>query len=232
MNKLIRPFLLLAALATGSTALLAQPAIKLVTVDFRKAFDKYYKAEDANEKFNYALQLAKERAQEMEKQARTLDEELKGLVEQARSTLLNAEAKAKAEQAAMNKQEDRQRKLAELQDFVQKTQQQLNAQRQTRNEILSGEILGVVKDLALKQGATLVFDTSGRSDIGLTPLLYADKGFDITDAVITEVNKDRPVAPPAAPTPAPAKPAAATPAPAPGFTVPNVGPKPDPAKKP
>ena len=38
MNKLLRPLLAMAALAASSTALLAQPAVKLITVDIGKVF--------------------------------------------------------------------------------------------------------------------------------------------------------------------------------------------------
>jgi len=39
MNKMIRTLLTLGAFAAGSTALLAQPALKLITVDIAKAYD-------------------------------------------------------------------------------------------------------------------------------------------------------------------------------------------------
>ena len=96
-----------------------------------------------------------------------------------------------------------------------------------------------MSDLAKKQGGTLVIDKSGPTLIGIPSVVYSDPGYDITDAVVKEVNKDRPApvvaAPaasattPAAAAPKPAAPAAETAAP---FTVPNVGTKPDATKKP
>ncbi|SDS31205.1 OmpH family outer membrane protein [Opitutus sp. GAS368] len=234
MNKMmIRTFLLLAACATGTTALLAQPALKLVTVDMAKAYDTYYKSEDAMAKFNDARQKAQEQGEELRKQGQTMVEEYKELAEQAKSTLLNPEAKAKAEQARDKKMEDIQRKQGELQNFVQTTDRQLQQQMLTRREMLLDEISKVVTDLAKRKGATLVIDKSGPSAFRIPIVLYADAGYEITDDVVAELNKDRPPAAPVAP--APAKPAAATPAPAspaPGFTVPNVSKPADPAKKP
>jgi outer membrane protein len=68
-----------------------------------------------------------------------------------------------------------------------------------------------------------VLDRSGPTLFGIPGVLYADAGYDMTDAVLTEVNKDRP-APAAAPaaTPAATTPAPAAPATNSGFTVPNV----------
>jgi len=232
MHKMIRTLLTLAALGAGSGALLAQPAVKLVTVDIAKTYDGYYKAEDAMAKFNDARQKAQEQAEELRKQGQILVDEYKELVEQAKNTLLTAEAKGKAEQAAQKKLEDIQRKQQDMQNFVQNTDRSLQQQMLTRRELLVEEITTVVKDLAKKKGATLVIDKSGPSAFRIPVILDADPAYDITDEVLALINKDRPAAP-AAPAAAPAA-KSATPAPAEsGFSVPNVtAPKTEPAKKP
>jgi outer membrane protein len=236
MNKMIRTLLSLAAFATGSTALLAQPAVKLITVDIGKVFDGHYKSEEANVKFRDAEQKAREQAEELRKQGATLVEEYKELAEQAKNTLLNAEARTKAEQSAQAKMAEIQRKQSDLQQFIQNTQSSLNQRIGTHRDLLLEEITKTVNELAKRKGATLVIDKSGPSAFRIPVVLYADPAYDITEEVITEVNKDRPPAPaaPAATTPATATtPAATAPAAAsPGFTVPNVAPKTEPAKKP
>ena len=118
MNKLLRPLLAMAALAASSTALLAQPAVKLITVDIGKVFDGHYKSEEANAKFRDAEQKAREQAEELRKQGQTMVDEYKELAEQAKNTLLNADARTKAEQDLLNKkleviQSEYQKKLAE-----------------------------------------------------------------------------------------------------------------------
>jgi outer membrane protein len=235
MKQMIRTLLTLAALATGST-LLAQPALKLVTIDVAKTYDSYYKAEEGMAKFRDAQQKAQEQADEYRKQGQLLVDEYKELAEQAKSALLTADAKTKAEQAAAKKYEDIQRKQQELQNFMQSTERSLQQQMLTRRELLLEEITKTVNELAKRKGATLVIDKSGPSAFRIPVVLYADAGYDITEEVITEINKDRPAPAPAAPATTPAKqPAATTPAgatPAPAFTVPNVSaPKTEPAKK-
>lgn len=233
MNKMIRTLLTLAAFAAGSTALLAQPALKLITVDVAKAYDSYYKAEEGMAKFRDAQQKAQEQAEELRKQGQTMVDEYKELGEQAKNTLLNAEARTKAEQAAQKKLEDIQRKQADLQNFIQSTERSLQQQMFTRRELLLEEITKTVNDLAKRKGATLVIDKSGPSSFRIPVVLFADPGYDITEEVVAEINKDRPAAAPAAPaatTPAATAPATTTPAP--GFTVPNVSKPAEPAKKP
>ena len=73
--------------------------------------------------------------------------------------------------------------------------------------MLLEEISKTVADMAKKQGATLVLDKSGPTLFGIPAIIFADPAYDITADVITEVNKDRPPAPPAPATPAPATPA-------------------------
>jgi outer membrane protein len=165
-------------------------------------------------------------------------------MEQSKNTVLTADARSKAEADGQKKLEDIQRKQAEVQNFRTNTQRSLQQRIKTHRDLLLEEITKVVNDIAKRQGATLVIDKSGPTLFGIPSVLYSDAAYDITDAVILEVNKDRPPAAPATPaatpatTPAPAAPKPATPAapaPAGGFTVPNVSAPPakaDPAKKP
>ena len=54
------------------------------------------------------------------------------------------------------------------------------------------EIRESVLEIAKGRGATIVVDTSGRSNIGISTVLYADPGYDITEDVIALVNKSMP----------------------------------------
>ena len=237
MNKMIRTLITLAALGAGSTALLAQPAVKLVVADMAKVYDSHYKTEEANAKFRDAEQKAQEQVEELNKQGQTLVDEYKELMEQSKNTVLTADARSKAETDGQKKLEDIQRKQAEVQNFRTNTQRSLQQRIKTHRDLLLEEITKVVNDLAKKKGATLVIDKSGPTLFGIPSVLYSDPGYDITDEVVKEVNKDRPPAAPVAATPAPAPkpatPAAATPKPATTtspFTVPNVGAKTEPKK--
>jgi outer membrane protein len=206
----------LAALAVGSTALQAQPALKLIVVDMAKVFDSHYKSEEANAKFRDAEQKAREQAEELNKQGQALVEEYKELAEQAKNALLTPEARTKAEGDAQKKLEEIRRKQEEVQGFRTNTERLLQQRIKTHRDLLLEEISKTVADLAKKQGATLVLDKSGPTLFGIPAIIFADPAYDITADVITEVNKDRPPAPatPAATTPAPvpATPAPATPA--------------------
>ena len=226
MNKMIRTLLTVAALALGSTSLLAQPAVKLVVVDMARVFDNHYKSEEANAKFRDAEQKAQEQAEEIRKQGQTIVDEYKELDEQAKNSLLTPEARSKAQADAQKKLEEIQRKQNELQSFMQNTQRSLQQRIKTHRDLLLEEISKTVADMAKKAGATLVVDKSGPTLFGIPAVIYADPAYDMTDDVIKEVNKDRP-APAAVPAPAPAAGTAPAKTDAPvQFNVPNVTPKP------
>jgi outer membrane protein len=233
---MIRTLITLAAFGAGSTALLAQPAVKLVVVDMAKVYDNHYKSEEAAAKFRDAEQKAQEQVEELNKQGQSLVDEYKELMEQSKNTVLTPEARSKAEGDAQRKLEDIQRKQGEVQTFRTNTQRSLQQRIKTHRDLLLEEITKVVNDLAKRQGATLVVDKSGPTLFGIPSVLYSDPAYDITDAVVKEVNKDRPAPAPAAATPAATTPAVAAPAAtAPTtFSVPSVNApaKTEPAKKP
>lgn len=210
MNKMIRTLLTFAAFAIGSTGLLAQTPVKLIVVDMAKVFDNHYKSEEANAKFRDAEQKAQEQAEELNKQGQTLVDEYKDLVEQAKSTLITPEARSKAEADAQKKADDIRRKQQEIESFRANTSRSLQQRIKTHRDLLLEEISKVVTDMAKKQGGTLVIDKSGPTLFGIPAVIYSDPSYDITDAVIAEVNKDRPA--PAAAAPSPATPVAPKPA--------------------
>jgi outer membrane protein len=202
MNKMIRTLITIAAFSAGSTALLAQPAVKLVVVEMAKIYDNHYKTEDANAKFRDAEQKAQEQVEELNKQGQILVDEYKELVDQSKNSMLTAEARTKAEADSQKKLEDIQRKQADVQQFRQNTQRSLQQRIKTHRDLLLEEISKVVNDIAKRQGATLVLDKSGPTLFGIPSVLYADPAYDITEAVLKEINKDRPapvVPPPAEP---------------------------------
>jgi outer membrane protein len=206
MKKMIRSLLILAALLAGSSSLLAQPAMKLLVVDLAKVLDTYYKSEEQNAKFRADEQRAQEQLEEMNKQGQQLYEGYKAAVEQAKSPMLTAEAKAAAEADVQKKGEEIRQKQQDIQDFRVNTQRSLQQRVKTSRDLLLEEISEKVVGLAKKEGATLVVDKFGPSLLGISNIVYSDPAYDITDKVIAEVNKDRPA--PAAPAPAPVAPAA------------------------
>jgi outer membrane protein len=198
MKNPFRLLFALAALVVGTVSLPAQPVFKLLVVDMAKVYDNHFKTEEANAKFREAEQKAQEQIDELNKQGQALVDEYKDLVDQSKNTVLTAEARGKAENDAGKKLEQINQKRNEVQQFSVNTRNSLQQRIKTHRDLLLEEIAKVVTDLAKKQGATLVVDRSGPTLFGISSVIYSDPGYDITDQVLKEVNKDRP-APAAAP---------------------------------
>ncbi len=221
MKKSIRSVSLGLALLLSAALAQAQPAPKLLVVDMAKLYDSHYKTEEQNSKLRVDEQKAQEEIERMNKDGNSLVEEYKTLSEQSNNPALTADAKSKSQVESQKKLEDIKKKQAEISTFAQNTQRSLQQRLQTFRSLMLEEISKVATEVAKRKGATLLLDKAGPTLIGVSNVIYADSGYEITDEVMKEINKDRPASSPAT-TSAPAS----SPAPeTPKITVPGVTPK-------
>jgi outer membrane protein len=222
---------LVASAAFGAIALVAsaQPAVKLLVVDMAKLYDSHYKTLEQNAKIQSDDQKATEEVDKMNKEGNTLVEEYKALSEAANNPALNADAKAQKQNEAQKKLENIQKKQQEIQQFIGNTRQILQQRFQTFKNVMLEEISKTAADVAKRKGGTLLLDKSGPSFFGISNVIYTDPGYDITDDVMKEINKDRPAgamtAPPAGAADAKGPGPATAPASGPTVSVPGLGSK-------
>ncbi len=219
-----KPIQFLVALAAFSVAAFTAQAqtLKIHVVDMAKLYDNHYKTLEQNAKIQADDQKAQEEVDKMNKEGNGFVEEYKALADQSTNPALSAEAKSKAQNDAQKKLEGIQQKKNEIATFIQNTRNSLQQRLQTFRSLMLEEISKIATDVAKRKGATLLLDKAGPTGIGISSIVYADAGFEITDEVMKEINKDRPANAPTAPAAAPAAPAAAA---SPGITVPGVTPK-------
>jgi outer membrane protein len=222
MKKSIQSLIAVAVFGALSLAASAQPAVKILVVDMAKLYDSHYKTVDQNAKIQADDAKANEEVEKMNKEGNALVEEYKSLADQAGNPTITAEAKAKTQADAQKKYQAIEAKQREVQGFIQQTRQSLNQRLNTFRALMLEEISKLAADVGKRKGATLLLDKAGPSGIGISNVVYFDPAYDITDDVLKEINKDRPVTAPAA---APAPGAAAPAAPASGgITVPGLTP--------
>jgi outer membrane protein len=215
MKNPIKSLVAIAAFAALALGAHAQPAVKILVVDMAKLYDTHYKTLEQNAKIQADDQKAQEEVEKMNQQGNVLVEEYKALNDQSNNPALSAEAKGKAQDAAQKKLEEIQNKQREVQTFIQNTRNTLGQRLNTFRSLMLEEISKIAADVAKRKGATLLFDKAGPTAIGISNVIYADSGFDITDEVMKEANKDRPPGAPTAPptsSAAPATPSTTTPA--------------------
>lgn len=224
MKNPIKSLVAIAAFAALALGAHAQPAVKILVVDMAKLYDTHYKTLEQNAKIQADDQKAQEEVEKMNKEGNALVEEYKALNDQSNNPALSAEAKSKAQDAAQKKLEAIQNKQREVQTFIQNTRNTLGQRLNTFRSLMLEEISKVATEVAKRKGATILLDRAGPTAIGISNLIYADNGFDITEDVLKEVNKDRPAGAPTAPA-TPAAPAAGSGLGTPGLSVPGLGAK-------
>jgi outer membrane protein len=217
MKNPIKSLVAITAFAALALGAYAQPAVKILVVDMAKLYDTHYKTLEQNAKIQADDQKAQEEVEKMNQEGNVLVEEYKSLNDKSNNPALSAEAKGKAQDEAQKKLEAIQTKQREVQTFIQNTRNTLGQRLNTFRSLMLEEISKVASDVAKRKGATLLFDKAGPTAMGISNVIYADAGFDITDDVMKEVNKDKPPGAPSAPATSSAAPAAST-APATGGT--------------
>ncbi len=192
MNKSIKTLVSLAAFVAVGTICQAQPAIKLLTVSVGNAYESYWKTKENAKKLTDAQQKAQEQVDELQKQLEAIVAEYKTIEERVNNTALSKDARDKATGEAQTKLREVEAKQEEGQQFIQNQQRSIQLRQKNHRDLMIDEITKVIEQIRKDRGATLVLDTSGPTGIGLSAILYADTGFDITPQVITELNKSQP----------------------------------------
>ncbi len=192
MKKSLQTLLALAAFGLSTLVAQAQPAPKILTVDMAKLFDGHYKTEDQIAKLRADEQKYQEELERLNKEGNAMVEKYKDLADQVKNPAATAEAKAKATADAERLGEDIRRKKAEVDQFQGNARNSLMQRKQTFRDLIIEEISKVAVDIAKRKGATLLIDKAGQTATGISNILYSDAAYDITDEVMTEINKDRP----------------------------------------
>jgi outer membrane protein len=225
MKKTIQTLFALSAFGAAALFAHAQPAPKILIVDMGKLYDNHYKTVEQAAKISADEQKAQAELDRLNKEGNAMVEKYKELSEQANSPALTAEAKAKAQADAQKLLEDIRHKQSDVQSFQQNTRASLQQRMKNFRDLMIEEISKIAVDVAKSKGATLLIDKAGPTLIGVSNIIYSDPGYDITDEVMAQINKDRP-APSAAPAAAPAAPAATdSSTDSPKITLPGVTPK-------
>lgn len=195
MNKLLTSLLAVVAFAgVSASTVVAQPAPKIVVVDMAKLLDSHPETEEQNAKLKGDEGKANEELEKLNKEGQDLVSQLKELEESGKNPALSTEAKEKLQTEMRAKIEEIQRKQNEVQSFRGNTQRSLQQRIQNFRKVMFEKISVTVTEIAKKKSATLVLDKSGFSHIGISPIIYSDSSYDITDEVMKAIGGKAPAA--------------------------------------
>lgn len=203
MKSHFKPLIAILALALTAAAGSAQ-TLKVGVVDMAKLFDAHYKTAEKNVVFQDEQERVKAEIERLNGEGLALQEEAQSMAEQLNNPVLSDDAKAKIEQDARSKVEQMQRKQQEMNALVTNSSDSLKQRIMNFRTLLMDEISKVAQEIAQRQGINLLFDKSGPSLLGMPAVLYAEDSLEITDAVLAEINKNKPAGAPSAPVAGPA----------------------------
>lgn len=179
---------LFAVLAT-SLALVspAMAQLKVGTVDINRAIKAHPKTKEAEGKLNEAKNAAKKEFDERAESYKKGLDDLNKLVAQLDAPALSAEAKAAKATERDAKITSLRSMERELTEFRTTREQQLQQQALRMRDGIVKEITDAVMERVKANNLDLVFDASGASGNGFSPVLFARPAFDVTADVIGAV---------------------------------------------
>jgi Skp family chaperone for outer membrane proteins len=184
-------FYCLLALAPFS---LAKADLKIAVIDLGKAFDQYYVTKDARAKLNEKHDQYQKELQDMISDYNHMGEELEALLKAANDPTLSHDAQLAKAKAADDKKQEFLALKNKLEERKNELDKELNDEMLRRHKDILDQITQVVNSYAGPTGFDLVIDTSSVTPTsGVSIILYhSSKLIDITQDVITQLNKSAP----------------------------------------
>lgn len=176
----------IAAIATTLILSAVAHAQTILTVDLAEIYSNYYRAQEAQEKFNSNFETAQQEIRRMVEEGRGMTEQFQQLQAKAKNPALTESARQQAGGEAESLLGQIRRKEEELNAFRQQTEQSLSQRRQNIIELHFNEIKDVVTTIAKDRSADLVINTSGPG------VVYHSDTLDVTQDVIKVLNANAP----------------------------------------
>lgn len=163
--------------------------VNIATIDLNKAFKEYKKTKEADSSLKTEMEKFKDERDDRMKEYRVLVDKITAMREAVSDPALNKDAREKKSENLNELLREAQAMEREIQDFTRnRTRFIQDRSRRLREEIVK-EIQELLKTLA-KGKYDLVFDVSGLTMNGTSPLLYhSDTITDITGEVVKQLNK-------------------------------------------
>ena len=167
----------------------AAAELKIATVDLEKVFNNYYRTKIIDQNFSeqgkvYRNYIARQ-AEMLRKDELIYREKLNS----ALNVALTPAERQKREQEAQLLEKSLKMRRAELEQYAADRAKALQESAASERQKVIAEIRAEVRRRAAVAGYTLVLDSSGRSMNDTSIVLYSAEALDITEKVITELNR-------------------------------------------
>jgi len=174
------------ALATALNA--AEPAMAFVSME--RLFDEYYKTKAANIQLKARFESVDAPRRDLLNQVKTLKAEVEKLGVEVRDKSLSDAEREKKRTAAEDKFAQFRDAEAKLVEFDNTYKKKFGEEMKQSQQKLVGEIRAVIEAYVKEHGVRIVFDSSGKTLNSVESVVYYDKAFDITEPILTILNKN------------------------------------------
>ena len=165
------------------TSLKAETVKNIFTVDMAKVYDNFYKTKPAQENFQLLAKQAQEEVERMMQEGKKLFDQRQDLINKVTSPACTEATKKDLEKQIVALDETINKKGEEINNFRQEKDVKLDQQRQAILSEHFKEINAGIESLAKTKNADFILNKAGGS------VLYSKPEYDLTDEVITIVNK-------------------------------------------
>jgi Skp family chaperone for outer membrane proteins len=203
--------MLIVAALTASGAVCVQAQLgepRIVFADLDRVFTEYYRTQQADKQL-------KDLAEEFKAERKAMVAEFDELQDDFKTARDDAQNTAYSEDMRSQKRVEAEEKLVEIREqeskirrFDESRQKQLDDQSRRMRKRIVEDITKELDSYARTQGYTAVIDSSGETLNGVPVVIYRDPKLDVTESIVSLLNRGRDAA-------AEAAPALSAPAPAP-----------------
>jgi len=163
--------------------------IKIACVNMDRVFQDFYKTIEADAAFQKQKKLYRQRAQELADEIEAIKRQRDQLQEEALNIALSDDVREKKRKQAMEKDALYRERRKELKEFIRDKDRELAKQYLDLRNQLVKEITEFIQRFAKQNGYDFVIDSSGQTRNFIPVLVYYRDDADLTDAVLTELNR-------------------------------------------
>jgi Skp family chaperone for outer membrane proteins len=181
-------------MVAGALAVLPARAVevKVAVVDALRLLKEYHKTEIAESHMKEQYEDFTAERDKLLAEHKKLKREFEALRSEANNKALSEEAQDKKKELAEDKISEVIQYEGTIRDKALSRKKQLEGEGRRMQSELIKEIRETIKGYAQKNGYTLVLDSSGLVASGFEAVLYSDEKMDITDAILSLLNADKP----------------------------------------
>jgi outer membrane protein len=164
-------------------------AQKFAILDMEKIFQNYYKTKAADSNLKKQGDVFFAYAEKLNESRLKLQNEFRLLRDASMNIAISESEKENKRIEAQDKYRQLKTKEAEYAQYNREKQTKLKEDYEAKRREIIDEIRGIVRKRAILEGFSLVLDASGKTLNNIPTLVYWDSSIDITDSVLTELNR-------------------------------------------